>query len=287
MASGRSRQGRCEFLLLISLTMMLNAFSLSCASRSLDARDASINESSARENSRNVVALIGTNAEPYSAFDIAAEAVNVGKANFLVFPEWGFLPDTKPITEDQINRWNRFAVSSRVTILVGARERGRNTILIFEPNGSIKRALRRDGQNSPKPTLESELAPVVFVTRDQLRIGVLICDESRIRSFFEPMARERLDALLVPNNVGSPAFESDLLALYRRLEPNFDFFVGDRFQQDSSVNFTHVYRADNGTLELNSFGNPVKIGKDQNKKTSDAGITYSISYHPLILKPNR
>lgn len=279
----RLRQRRFFLNLLIVTAGLLSFFSSSCASRSLDGRGASIGSESRGEIPQHVVALISTNAEPYDAFDIAREAIEEGKANFLIFPEWGFLNDTEPITEDQRNTWNRLAVESGTTIILGVRERGRNTILVFQPNGSIRRALRRDGQNSPKPTSDTELAPTVIVTRDGLRIGILICDESRLPSFFEQMVKEDIDALFVPNNVGSPVFEADLLTVYRRLGANFDRFVGDRFRQDGKRNQTHVYRARSQTFELNTFGETISIGKEQKLKKLASGISYSISYHALFL----
>ena len=122
------------------------------------------------------------------------------------------------------------------------------------------------------------------MTKDGLRIGILICDESRLSSFFEQMVKEEIDALFVPNNVGAPVFESELLPLYRRLDGDFDRFVGDRFRQDGKKNQTHVFRAKDQSFELNTFGEPIAIGKEHKVKTTKSGVSYSIAYHPLFLK---
>lgn len=224
-------------------------------------------------------ALVSTSAEPIDSFDIALEAIDHG-AKYILFPEWVFLPEATPILNDSIEKWGALAKEKNVYLILGARYNGRNSVFVFSPEGTQKVLVRRDGYNSPKPTLQSELEPFTLTTTDG-KIGILICDESRTRKYFDEMKLQNIDYLFVPNYVGSPVYSGTLDKRYTSFDAEFDRFSTDKLPGLNGGTETHVVCGKTKTYELNSFGKELLVGEAQESETGLNNIKYSISYHSL------
>ncbi|MDQ3235311.1 MAG: hypothetical protein M3Q07_26165 [Pseudobdellovibrionaceae bacterium] len=72
-----------------------------------------------------------------------------------------------------------------------------------------------------KPVLADDLKPLTFAS-GAVRIGVLICDESRSRLYFDEMKVQNIDALFVPNSINFPVSTEALLNRYTQFEADFD-----------------------------------------------------------------
>ena len=162
--------------------------------------------------------------------------------------------------------------------MLGVRYTGRNTILVFQADGNVVYAVRRDGINSPAPTLGSEQKPLVLKT-PYGKFGVLVCDESRANRYLAEVAGEDLDALLVPNYIGAAIDDESLIKRYSNFTPTFTRYNADRLSQFGGSE-THLFRK-NGELEFNSFGKETGIGRRPDIKVDAAGLSYSISLHDL------
>jgi hypothetical protein len=263
------------------LTLSIFFLSNGCTKKSQIAIETDVKQASmaSRSSQSNQVAVVSTSAEPFEAFDIAQEAIAQG-AKYILFPEWGFLTDAVAATSTSLDEWALLAKDKAAYIILGARFNARNTVFLFSPDGTRKSLVRRDGYNSPKPTLQSELSPFTFVTPDG-KFGILICDESRTQTFFDEMKSQGIDALFVPNYAGLAVFDDTLDRRYKSFSADFDRFIADKLPSMKGGTETHVVRGKTKKYELNAFGKDMVVGEAPETKISKNGTTYSISYHAL------
>ena len=226
------------------------------------------------------VALISTDSLGYEYFAVADEALTYDPS-IIVFPEWGFIALQEDVSSDILVKWQNYAVTHKVAIVLNTRESGKNATFVFTKDGDRFLSYRRDGNGSPVPTVQESLV----VNIEGRNVGVLVCDEARNRRYLDQLFIEypETDLIVSPNKSGDFSGADSVLNRAIDLDYPVDIFTADTIGKFTfnGGNHTHVYRYDIQSLEVKRYLQDFPFASWDELKSTSYGAKYSIGIYEI------